>query len=317
MEFMNAGIPSASDLSLLNTARVRKDPCIVWLCGTGINAEREPLCTIERDQFYKMYVRAAENFYQVPSTDIKTLSFEINHTAGLGEVPAWRDISARLTEGYLFRLQEEGIGQPVLNLILENLDIEGAAVQLDALAKTYGPKESEILLAHEVAAQAHARQTFARPQDTQGLFHIPYVQHPINMAIYAMKLLLPAAAVMKALLHDVVEDTDVTLSALARKFESCVVDGIGELTKSPNQSREEFLAHVKALRGETAVVKGLDRYDNVIRAFAIDDPKYHRRVLTECAAVYDEIFHREPELQGFRSNYELLKEELRLFSAQF
>ena len=315
MEPMKTGITTASDLSMLHTARMRKDPCIVWSSGTGSNTEREPLCTIERDQFYKMYVRASENFYQVSSAGIKTLSFEINHTAGLGEVPAWRDISARLTEGYLSRLQERGVGQPVLNLIRENLDLEGTAVQLGALAKPYGPKESEILLAHEVAAQAHARQTFARPQDTQGLFHIPYVQHPINMAIYAMKLSLPAAAVMKALLHDVVEDTDVTSSDLAKKFESGVVDGVGELTKSPNQSREEFLEHVKTLRGETAVIKGLDRYDNLIRAFAIDDPKYHRRILSECAAVYDEIFHREPELQGFRSNYELLKEELRHFSA--
>jgi GTP pyrophosphokinase len=136
------------------------------------------------------------------------------------------------------------------------------------------------------------------------------------MAIHAMKLSLPAAAVMKSLLHDVVEDTDVTSSDLAKKFESSVLDGVGELTKSPNQSREEFLEHVRTLRGETAVIKGLDRYDNLIRAFAIDDPKYHRRILGECAAVYDEIFHREPELQGFRPNYELLKEELRRFSAQ-
>jgi hypothetical protein len=312
---MITGNTAASDLPMLHTARTSKYPCILWSSGKGSNAEREPLCTIELDAFYKMYARAAENFYQASSAGIKILSFEINHTAGLGEVPEWRDISARLIEGYLSRLQEKGVRQLVLNLIRENLDLEGSAVQLDALAKTYGPKESEILLAHEVAAQAHARQTFARPQDTQGLFHIPYVQHPINMAIYAMKLLLPAAAVMKALLHDVVEDTDVTLSALARKFESCVVDGIGELTKSPNQSREEFLAHVKALRGETAVVKGLDKYDNVIRAFAIDDPKYHRRVLTECAAVYDDIFQREPELQAIRPNYELLKQELRRFSA--
>jgi hypothetical protein len=315
MEPMKTGIPAASDLSMLHTARMTKDPCIVWSSGTGSNPEREPLCTIERDQFYKMYVRAAENFYQVSSAGIKTLSFEINHTAGLGELPAWRDISARLTEGYLSRLQEKGVGQPVLNLIRENLDLEGAAFQFGALAKTYGAKESEILVAHEVAAEAHARQTFARPQDTQGLFHIPYVQHPINMAMHAMKLSLPATAVMKALLHDVVEDTDVASSELAKRFESDVVNGVGELTKSPNQSREEFLAHVIALRGETAVIKGLDRYDNLIRAFAIDDPKYHRRVLSECTAVYDKIFEREPELQGLRSNYELLKEELRRFSS--
>lgn len=315
MEPMKTGITAASDLSMLHTARMSKDPCIVWSSGKGSNAEREPLCTIERDAFYKMYVRAAENFYQASSAGIKILSFEINHTAGLGEVPEWRDISARLTEGYLSRLQEKGVGQPVLNLIRENLDLEGAAVQLATLAKKYGVKEPEILAAHEVAAEAHARETFARPQDTQGLFHIPYVQHPINMALYAMKLSLPASAVMKALLHDVVEDTDVDSATLAKKFDSEVVSGVEELTKSPNQSREEFLAHVKELRGENAVIKGLDRYDNLIRAFAIDDSKYHRRILSECTAVYDDILKREPELQVFRSDYDLLKKELQRYSS--
>ncbi|CAB4821002.1 unannotated protein [freshwater metagenome] len=311
---MKTGITAAPELSMPHTTAIKKDPCIVWSNGTGSNAEREPLCTIERDDLYKMYVRAAENFYQASFGGIKALSFEINHTAGLGEISAWRDISARLTEGYLSRLQEKGVGQPVLDLVRENLDLEGAATRFDDLAKRYGAKEADIRSAHEVASEAHAQQTFARPQDTQGLFHIPYVQHPINMGLYAMKLSLPASAVMKALLHDVVEDTDVESATLAKRFDSDVVNGVGELTKSPNQSRKEFLAHVKELRGETAVIKGLDRYDNLIRVFAIEDSKYHQRVLSECAAVYDDIFKREPGLQVFRSDYELLKKELQRFS---
>lgn len=315
METMKTGMTAAPDPSILHTAHMTKDPCIVWSNGTGSKAEREPLCTVERGPFYDMYIRAAENFYQASSAGIKTLSFEINHTAGLGDIPAWRDISARLTEGYLSRLQERGVSQPVLDLIRENLDLEGASIRFSDLAKKYGAKEADILSAHEVASRAHARQTFARPQDTQGLFHIPYVQHSVNLAIHVMERSLPPSAAMKALLHDVVEDTHIQASDLAKKFDADVIAGVAELTKSPDQSREDFLAHIQALRGETAIIKGLDRYDNLIRAFAIDDPKYHRRILNECAAVYDTIFQREPELAGLRPNYELLKQELRQYNA--
>ena len=311
---MRKEITGAPDNSILHNASIVKDPCIIWSTGPG--EQREALCTIERDQFYEMYIRASGNFYQASSDGKKVLSFEINHTHGLGEVPAWRDISAKITEGYLSRLEKDGVALPVIDLIRQNLDLEGALVRFNGFVKQYSGQESNILSAHEVAAGAHAYQTFARPQDTEGLSHIPYMQHPQNIALYAMELSLPAKAVMKSLLHDVDEDTHVNLQALARMFDADVVSGVAELTKSPSQSRASFLAHVSELRGEDAVIKGLDRYDNLIRAFGINDAKYHARILSECTAVYDEILNREPELHSLISNYELLKKELGKYSAR-
>lgn len=292
-----------------------KDPLIVWSKLNDCSSGRTPLCTIEQDLFCKMYVRAVENFFRASPAGLKILYFEINHTHGIGDVPKWRDISAKLTDEHISWLQEKGLAQPTLDLVRQNLDIEGAAIHFHDMAKKYGANEAEICSALEFASKSHACQSFARPQDSQGLYHIPYVQHPINVALNVMKLSMPASAVIKALLHDVIEDTDVDSASLAKRFDTGIASGVGELTKPANQSREDFLIHVKGLRGEAAVIKGLDRYDNLIRAFSINDPNYHHRILSECTAVYDDIFTREPELQTFCAQYEFLKQELRYFSS--
>ena len=294
---------------------MKNDPCIVWSNTKGSSSERTPVCIIERDAFYKIYVRAVENFFQASCKGLTILSFEINHPYGIGDVPRWRSISAKLTEDHILRLKEKGVGRPTLDLVRENLDLEGASIRFNYMAKKYGANEANICSALEFASESHARQSFARPQDTQGLCHIPYVQHSINVGLYVMKLSLPASAVVKALLHDVVEDTNVESATLAKRFDADIASGVGELTRPPNQSRDDFLMHVQGLRGENAVIKGLDRYDNLIRAFSIDDPHYHQRVLSECTAVYDNIFTREPELQTFRAKYEFLKKELQCFSS--
>lgn len=293
---------------------ITRDPCIVW--STSPDGRADPLCTIARDDFYQTYVRAAETFYNVSTKGKATISFEVNHTAGLS-IPAWRDISSGITERFLETLAKRGVSSEVLSLIRSNLDIENSLLQFSKLsAERFGssPIHSQVITAHDVASVAHANDSFARPQDTEGLFHIPYMQHSRNIAIYAMELNLSGYAVIAALLHDVVEDSkqpqEVTLESLEMRFGKEIGAGVMQLTKSSNQSRADFLSHVGQLSGELAVVKALDRYDNLIRGFGLQDPKYHERLLNECAQTYDSIFTRETALAPLRDNYELLKNEL-------
>jgi hypothetical protein len=289
-----------------------QDPCIIW--STDPNEKREALCTIDRDEFYEMYVRAAENFYHAKSAGSRILSLEINHTSGLGNVPAWREISVGQTASFLERLKEKGVAPAVRELARENLDLESSLVRFNAMAKEFVEMAKTIALAHEIASSAHASQTFARPQDCEGLFHIPYMQHPRNIATRAMELSLTSNSVVVALLHDVVEDTDIKLDSLRQRFGNQVADGVSKLTKNPSQSRAEFLAYVKDLRGEIAIIKALDRVDNLIRGFGNYDAKYRQRVLEECELVYDGFFQREPKLMPLVSMYELIKNELTRFS---
>ncbi len=70
----------------------------------------------------------------------------------------------------------------------------------------------------------------------------PFIVHPVEVAKLVTDLLLDEESVLAALLHDVVEDTDVDLSDVAERFGESVaqlVDGVTKLTRINFQSREQ------------------------------------------------------------------------------
>ena len=84
-----------------------------------------------------------------------------------------------------------------------------------------------------IAAQAHEGQV-----DKAGA---PYVLHPLRMML-AVKT--PEAR-MAAVLHDVVEDTQVTLEQLrAEGFSDAVVEAVEALTKREGEDYEAFIRRV-------------------------------------------------------------------------
>jgi (p)ppGpp synthase/HD superfamily hydrolase len=71
----------------------------------------------------------------------------------------------------------------------------------------------------------------------------PYVLHPIRMML---RFTDPAAQVV-ALLHDVVEDCDVTLDDLRQHgFPETVVSGVLAMTRDPAESYEAFIERAAA-----------------------------------------------------------------------
>ena len=97
-------------------------------------------------------------------------------------------------------------------------------------------------LAFEIAKTAHAGQT-----DKAGL---DYILHPLQVA--AEMATDEEKAV--ALLHDIIEDTDVTASELlAKGLPDNVVEAVKALTKKHNQNYAAYLAGVKKNRLATAV----------------------------------------------------------------
>lgn len=97
-------------------------------------------------------------------------------------------------------------------------------------------------LAFEIAKVAHAGQ-----KDKAGL---DYILHPQQVA--AMVTTDEEKAV--ALLHDIIEDTDVTAGELlAKGLPVSVVEAVETLTKKHNQSYAEYLTGVKRNRLATTV----------------------------------------------------------------
>ena len=109
------------------------------------------------------------------------------------------------------------------------MDEKGGAIMLEELA-------------FEIAKTAHAGQT-----DKAGL---DYILHPLQVA--AEMTTDEEKAV--ALLHDIIEDTDVTASELlAKGLPDNVVEAVEALTKKHNQNYAAYLAGVKKNRLATAV----------------------------------------------------------------
>ena len=102
----------------------------------------------------------------------------------------------------------------------------------------------------EIAARTHAGQT-----DKGGA---PYILHPLRV----MLRVAPGAQQIVAVLHDVVEDSDVTFEDLEREgFSAEVVKGLRAVTKVEGESYEDFVARA-ALDPVGKAVKLADLMEN-------------------------------------------------------
>src|SRR3954465_10472849 len=70
----------------------------------------------------------------------------------------------------------------------------------------------------------------------------PFITHPVGVARICVGLRLDEETIAAALLHDVVEDTDVELDTLRAEFGdeiAALVDGVTKLTRVQFQTREQ------------------------------------------------------------------------------
>ena len=87
---------------------------------------------------------------------------------------------------------------------------------------------AEIDKAYALAEEVHSAQLRYSGQ--------PYIIHPIAVANILVDFGMDAQSIEAALLHDTVEDTDVTLEQLKREFGdevAALVDGVTKLGKVP------------------------------------------------------------------------------------
>ncbi|MEM1220480.1 MAG: HD domain-containing protein, partial [Bacteroidota bacterium] len=149
-----------------------------------------------------------------------------------------------------------------------------------------------VRMAYEIAVQAHSSQRRKSGE--------PYILHPIEVArICSEEIGLGPTAVVSALLHDVVEDTDVTLEDIREKFGeriARIVDGLTKLDSSYNSESpqaENFKKVLSTLVDDVRVVliKMADRLHNMRTLGSM--PRHKQlKIAAETSYIYAPLAHR-------------------------
>jgi GTP diphosphokinase / guanosine-3',5'-bis(diphosphate) 3'-diphosphatase len=178
----------------------------------------------------------------------------------------------------------------------------------------YLPEQNvaRVLRAYRVGAVAHEGQTRKSGE--------PYITHPIAVAGILAEMGMDAETIIAAILHDTLEDTALSRTALAGEFGETVaelVDGVTKLDKMRFSSRQEadaesfrkmLLAMARDLR--VILIKLADRLHNM-RTLGAKESDSRRRIARETLEIYAPIAQRlgmnkvKAELQdlGFRALY--------------
>ena len=130
----------------------------------------------------------------------------------------------------------------------------------------------------------------------------PYVTHPIAVAqIVAEELHLDSESIVAALLHDTIEDTDVTYEDVSREFSRTIADlveGVSKLTRVVYTTKEEeqmenlrkmLMAMAKDIR--VILIKIADRTHNM-RTMEYQSREKQRQKSLETMEIYAPIAHR-------------------------
>jgi len=162
-------------------------------------------------------------------------------------------------------------------------------------ASTYMKEQDlqKIRDAYEFAEEAHRGQVRKSGE--------PYILHPVAVAEICMGMQMDVVTVMAALLHDVVEDTKVTLDDLRERFGETLaglVDGLTKLERIQFQSKEEqqnenyrkmFVAMANDIR--VILIKLADRLHNM-RTLKFQSEESQRRIAQETLDIFCPIAHR-------------------------
>ncbi|MEZ8386444.1 HD domain-containing protein, partial [Vibrio splendidus] len=152
------------------------------------------------------------------------------------------------------------------------------------------PQIEALRQSYVVARNAHEGQTRSTGE--------PYIIHPVAVSRILAEMRLDIETLQAALLHDVIEDTEVTKEELEAQFGNTVaelVDGVSKLDKLKFRDRKEaqaenfrkmVLAMVQDIR--VILIKLADRTHNM-RTLGALRPDKKRRIARETLEIYSPL----------------------------
>ena len=173
------------------------------------------------------------------------------------------------------------------------------ATELDELLaqiEEYNPtfNREKITQVYELAAELHKEQKRDSGE--------PYILHPLAVASILASLHMDDTTIMAGLLHDVVEDTDMTLEDIRRLYGDDMVvllDGVTKLSKLAFSSKQErqvenlrkmFLAMSKDIR--IIIIKLADRLHNMRTLSSHHSELRKKEIALETQEIFAPLAHR-------------------------
>lgn len=171
---------------------------------------------------------------------------------------------------------------------------EGLAKLTEIIGKSYTEEEiANVKKAYELAAKVHEGQ--------KRLSGEPYIMHPLSVALILARLGMDDASIIAAILHDTVEDTELTNDEIKKEFGDTVaelVDGVTKIGRVPLQTKEEqqaenirkmLIAMSRDIR--VIIIKLADRLHNM-RTLMYKPEQRRRDIALETIEIYAPIAHR-------------------------
>jgi GTP pyrophosphokinase len=182
------------------------------------------------------------------------------------------------------------LDMPYKPTLPDNLSIE---MLLRQIAKYTNHSDTEsVRLAYNFAAEAHTGQTRKSGE--------PYIIHPLSAAYILASMKIDKNIVIATLLHDVPEDTSVTLEDIEMNFGNDIanmVRGITKLGKLKYRGVERYIENLRKMFLAMAedvrvmIIKFADRTHNLMTLGALP-PEKQKRIAMESLEIYAPIAHR-------------------------
>jgi len=153
--------------------------------------------------------------------------------------------------------------------------------------------KEKIYKAYNISQKAHSKQFRSSGE--------PYFTHPLAVANFLIDMKLDSSTIITALLHDVVEDSDVTLENIKNEFGveiGKLVDGVTKLSKlemrfgfaQAENFRKLLLASSDDIR--VLIVKLADRLHNIRTISGIKSNEKRSRICYETLEIYAPLAER-------------------------
>lgn len=136
-----------------------------------------------------------------------------------------------------------------------------------------------VLDAIAFAADAHRGQMYN---------DLPYIVHPVRVFLKVQDLTDDQEVQAAALLHDVVEDTAISLAQIRDTFGSRVFVLVDALTRRKGEKYFDYITRVSMIE-EAKLIKIADLYDNIKHSTHPYAPSYAASLVKRYKAALDQL----------------------------